>query len=265
MSVDVVDLREFYATPLGHRAVASMVSALQRNGGLPADIDVVGLGYPVPVFNKLLKTTDKAVILMPARQGAVQWPLGTAGRTALVDDDELPLATSSVQCAVLLHVLENTFDPSLVLDEVWRVLVPEGKLILIATNRRGLWTRFEHTPFGNGRPFSRGQLATLLRKARLTPSKWDGCLDFPPIRIAWMLRLYPFIERIGRKIWPVFCGAHVVTASKRLYQGIPAKARKARKVPVPVLAPQGARIGQRARPSARTEKRAIAGSGHRLR
>ena len=35
----------------------------------------------------------------------------------------------------------------------------------------------------------------------------------------------------------------MVVASKRLYQGIPAKARKTKKVPVPVLAPQGARVG----------------------
>lgn len=247
MSVDVVDLREFYATPLGRRAAESITAALRRNGGLPSDIDVVGLGYPAPLFNALLESKDKAIILMPSRQGAVQWPLGATCRTALAEDDELPLATNSVQCVVVVHVLENTFDPIHVLDEIWRVLVPEGKLILIATNRRGLWTRFEHTPFGNGRPFSRGQLATLLRKAKLTPSQWDGCLDFPPIRLAWLLRLYPFMERVARRIWPVFCGAHMVVATKRLYQGIPAKARKMKKVPVPVLAPQGARVSQNAR------------------
>lgn len=243
MSVDVVDLREFYATPLGRRAAESITAALRRNGGLPSDIDIMGLGYPIPFFNALLESKDKAIVLMPSRQGAVQWPIGATCRIALAEDDELPLATNSVQCVVAVHVLENTFDPIHVLDEIWRVLVPEGKLILIATNRRGLWTRFEHTPFGNGRPFSRGQLATLLRKAKLTPSQWDGCLDFPPIRLAWLLRLYPFIGRVARRIWPVFCGAHMVVATKRLYQGIPAEARKTRKVPVPVLAPQGARVG----------------------
>lgn len=247
MSVDVVDLREFYATPLGRRAAASINAALSRSGGLPSDIDIMGLGYPIPFFNALLESKEKAIVLMPSRQGAVMWPLGTTCRTALVEDDELPLATASVQCVLVVHVLENTFDPIHVLDEIWRVLVPEGKLILVATNRRGLWTRFEHTPFGNGRPFSRGQLATLLRKAKLTPSHWDSCLNFPPLRIAWLLRLYPFIERAARKVWPIFCGAHMVIASKRLYQGIPAKARKAKKVPVPVLAPQGARVGHDAR------------------
>ena len=247
MSVDVVDLREFYATPLGRQAAASIIAAMRRNGGLPSDIDIMGLGYPVPLFNALLDSKDRAIVLMPSRQGAVQWPLGAACRTALAEDDELPLATGSVQCVVVVHVLENTFDPIHVLDEIWRVLVPEGKLILIATNRRGLWTRFEHTPFGNGRPFSRGQLATLLRKTKLTPAQWDSCLNFPPLRIAWLLKLNPFIERIAGRVWPIFCGAHMVVATKRLYQGIPARARKARKVPVPVLAPQGARISQDAR------------------
>ena len=38
-----------------------------------------------------------------------------------------------------------------------------GKLVIVTPNRRGLWARFEHTPFGTGRPFSRGQLTELLR------------------------------------------------------------------------------------------------------
>ena len=267
MTIDVVDLREFYATPLGMRAQASMIKAVEKYGGLSrdtADISFVGIGYPLPVFDSALFGTvpngdttgnsanalPKTIALMPSRQGAVRWPLNEPSRTALVDENELPLETASVECVILLHLLENVSDPAAMLNEVWRVLVPEGRLILIATNRRGLWARFEHTPFGNGRPFSRGQLGTLLRKAKLTPARWGDCLNFPPMRINRMMKLYPYIEKIAHRVWPVFCGAYVVTATKRLYQGVSSVEKERKRVAVPVLAPQSARAS-----SGRTEAR----------
>lgn len=245
MTVDVVDLREFYATPLGRAAKASLCDGLSRMETPPGDCQLVGLGYPPPLMEAFGAAAKTALVLMPARQGALQYPPGKPSLTALVDEGQLPLANASVDCLVLLHVLENTADPADVLEEAWRVLVPEGRLIVITANRRGLWARFEHTPFGNGRPFSRGQLNQLLRAAKLTPVKWGEALHFPPLRGARLVRFHKFIERIARRLWPVFSGVIIVEASKRLYQGIPTEARKARRVMVPVLSPQGARMAQR--------------------
>ena len=47
--------------------------------------------------------------------------------------------------------------------EIWRVLSGNGRLLVIAPNRRGIWARFEHTPFGHGRPYTSSQLYRLLR------------------------------------------------------------------------------------------------------
>lgn len=245
MTVDVIDLREFYATPLGRAAQESMTVALGKAITIDSDAELVGIGYPVPLFNNIDNLNQASIMLMPARQGALQWPTGAPSRTALVDEDELPIETASVDCVVVLHLIENVSEPSRVLDEIWRILVPEGKLVLIAANRRGLWTRFEHTPFGNGRPFSKGQLATLLRKAKLTPSTWGHCLNFPPARYNRLIPFYRLMDRIGHRLWPVFCGAYVVTATKRLYQGIPDGKRARKAVRVPVLAPQNARVTRR--------------------
>jgi len=239
MSVDVFDLREFYATPLGDAARRSLNRTLESLEALPPDDDVVGIGYPIPVLEGL-KTSPETIILMPARQGAIQWPAGETSKTALVEADELPLETSSVQCIVLLHLLENVADPAEALNEIWRVLVPEGRLVIITTNRRGMWARFEHTPFGTGRPFSKGQLGTLLREAKLTPGQWDHALHFPPMRSARLIALFPYLEKIARRLWPLFSGALVVCATKRLYQGVPIKARQSAKSRVSVLVPQRA-------------------------
>jgi hypothetical protein len=48
---------------------------------------------------------------------------------------------------------------------LWRVLAPEGKLLLVAPNRTSLWAQVERSPFAHGRPYSRSQLDRLLRDA----------------------------------------------------------------------------------------------------
>lgn len=256
MSIDVVDLREFYATPLGKAASASITTAIRKYGDL-ADADaatgLMGIGYPVAVLDTLVDGTGPnaamaahALVCMPARQGAIKWPVNGQSRTVLIDEETLPLETGSVQCIVAIHLLENALDPAAMLDEIWRVLVPEGRLILVAANRRGLWTRFEHTPFGHGRPFSRGQLGGLMRKAKLTPVRWGDCLNFPPMRYRRLMKTYPWVERVAHRVWPVFCGAYVVTAKKRLYQGITGKKAQEKRVFVPVLGTQGAARNNRA-------------------
>ena len=61
------------------------------------------------------------------------------------------------------------------------MLAPGGRLVIVVPNRRGVWARFEHTPFGNGRPFSRGQLTSLLREANFTPGGVGRRPVFPAV------------------------------------------------------------------------------------
>jgi hypothetical protein len=97
----------------------------------------------------------------------------------------------------------------------------------------------EHTPFGSGRPYSRGQLTALLRETNFTPGASAEALFFPPSKIRAILRLRQAFERVGRILWPAFSGVIVVEAQKRLYQGLPVASRASRRVFAPVLAPQG--------------------------
>ena len=91
----------------------------------------------------------------------------------MVDEAMLPLPDASVDDLLCVHCLEVAERAGPLLREMWRVLAPEGRLLIIVPNRRGLWARFDTTPFGHGRPYSRGQLERLLTDALFTPHAVD--------------------------------------------------------------------------------------------
>lgn len=240
MYADIVDLRAFYASTLGHVAEHSITMALASIWSPLPQERLVGLGYALPWLDRFGKDAERAIAFMPATQGAVRWPREGPSATALVFDEELPLLDASVDRVLLVHALEHAESPRETLKEIWRVLSPAGRIVIVTPNRRGVWARFEHTPFGTGRPFSRGQLNGLLRDVNFTPSAWSEALHFPPSKRRAVLRFHNILERTGRRFWPIFSGVIVVEAQKRLYQGLPVAQRASRRVFVPVLNPQGA-------------------------
>jgi len=257
MNSDIIDLRSFYSSLLGRladRAIAMALSAIWAK--LPNE-RLVGLGYTLPWLDRFGTDCERVFAFMPATQGAVVWPTGGPSATALVFDEELPLVDSSIDRMLLVHSLEHAESPRETLKEVWRVLSPNGRIVIVVPNRRGVWARFEHTPFGTGRPFSRSQLNELLRDANFTPSTWSEALLFPPSKKRFMMRFHNILERTGRRFWPIFSGVIIVEAQKRVYQGVPVAKRASRRVFVPVLSPQGATsLGMRLVPHASTADKA---------
>ncbi|MGO4440872.1 class I SAM-dependent methyltransferase [Rhizobium sp. RAF56] len=239
MHADIVDLRQFYHSELGRFAEQSIAAALTSLWARLPEERLVGLGYVVPYLDRFREDTERTFAFMPAGQGAVNWPMGSASATALVFDEELPLPDSSIDRVLMVHSLEFAESPRETLKELWRILAPGGRLVIVVPNRRGVWARMEHTPFGSGRPYSRGQLTALLRETNFTPGATAEALFFPPSKLRAVLSLRRVFERLGRVLSPVFSGVIVVEAQKRLYQGLPVAARASRRVFVPVLAPRG--------------------------
>ena len=240
MHADIIDLRAFYASRLGRLAERAIAMAITPVWSQIPNERLVGLGYTLPWLERFGTDAERVFAFMPATQGAVRWPPQGPAATALVFDEELPLPDSAVDRILMVHALEHSESPHETLQEMWRVLAPNGRLVIVVPNRRGMWARFEHTPFGTGRPFSRGQLTRLLRESNFTPGASAEALFFPPTKRRSILKLHQFLERIGRRFWPIFSGVIVIEAQKRLYQGIPVHRRASRRVFVPVLSPQGA-------------------------
>ncbi len=246
MPLDVLDLRSFYASPLGHVSRRFLGEAMARLWPDTPNAAVLGIGYATPYLSLWRRRAERTIAFMPAAQGVVNWPPDEPSCTALVDPADLPLPDGSVDRVVLVHALEAADNPAALLSEVWRVLMPGGRLMIAAPNRRSLWARLDTTPFGDGRPFSRGQLNRLMRETMFSPDAWGEALFSPPLPWRLSVRAAPAWERIGRRLSFPPPGLHLVDATKQLYR--PAPARRARRFSLslePVLAPAPSpRVGE---------------------
>jgi SAM-dependent methyltransferase len=239
MSLDVVDLRNFYAQQLGVVARRYVGRGIRGRWADTRGQRVAGIGYATPYLGLFREEAERCLSFMPAAQGVVKWPSARPSLTTLVEELDLPLVDAAVDRVLLIHVLEMSRDAEALLREVWRVLAPGGRLLAIIPNRRGIWARTDTTPFGHGRPYSRSQITTLLRETWFTPTGWGEALYVPPIGRAWFLRSSGAWERTGAAISAPFAGVHIVEATKQVYRAIPARREKRRLVPAlePVLAP----------------------------
>ncbi len=239
MFVDVVDLRNFYAQGLGKVARRFIGRGIRARWGDTKGQRVLGIGYATPYLGLFREEAERCLAFMPAAQGVVKWPSARPALSALVDEIELPLTDGAVDRALLVHALEMADDAVALLREIWRVLAPNGRLLAVVPNRRGLWARTDSTPFGHGRPYSRSQITSILRETWFTPNGWGEALYVPPVARGLFLRSAVAWERTGASLSAPFAGVHIVEATKQVYRAIPARREKRTLVPAlkPVLAP----------------------------
>ncbi len=214
MRRDVLELRRFYATPLG-RAAREMISRKVEEGwGDVRGLDILGLGYATPFLDGL-RLARRVVAAMPAAQGVESWPQGDRNRACLMDETQLALPNALFDRILVVHGLEESADPLALMREVWRVLAPSGRVMIAAASRLGLWSDAENTPFGHGRPFTRAQLEELVREAELEPLAWSRALYAPPL--AWTAGWAEGFEQIGSRLWPPFAGLILLEAVKQTW------------------------------------------------
>lgn len=224
MYIDVVELRDFYGTPLGQVAARQLMPVLAPVLKVDAGTRVLGFGFATP-YLAFLQGAERILAFMPAGQGVIDWPPGAASATALVEEDSLPLPDSSVDLLLLVHALEMSPRPQALLAELRRVLTSGGRIVIVVPNRRGPWARFDLSPFGFGRPYSRSQLRQLFAEGGFEAEAWATALHMPPSGLRPILSAAAALDKIGRVCWPAFAGVIVVSAVKRTVQGVTVRVR----------------------------------------
>ena len=219
MWTDVIDLRDFYTSSLGsvaQRMIGWRVRDLWPNA---KGQNILGLGYATPFLGSFRDEAERVLAAMPAQQGVLHWPPDSSGLTMLTDEVELPFPDMSMDRILLVHALECAEQVRPMMREIWRLLSGGGRLLVVAPNRHGIWTRFERTPFGHGRPYSPAQLSRQLRDTMFTPFQSMTALFVPPTRSRMVLSSAAAWEEIGQRWFATFAGVVMAEATKQIYAG----------------------------------------------
>lgn len=240
MALDVVDLRSFYSSPLGEMTQRLIGRALKDRFGNCIGQSIMGIGYATPYLEIFRSEAMRSLAFMPAEQGVVNWPSSGRSSSALVEMTMLPLPDQSIDRVLAIHALETAEHPHDLLAEIWRILNPGGRVIVIVPSRAGLWARLDKTPFGHGQPYSRGQLRELMREALFLPTHWQEALYVPPFEGTMFLRSASAFERLAARLSLPGAGVLLVEATKQLYRPIGVRRLGHQTLPrlQPILAPQ---------------------------
>lgn len=223
MSGEVHLLGRFYASTAGAaagRLVAQRLCALWPS---LAGQSVLGIGHAGPYLQAWHGQAARCIALSPAQLGVARFPRQGSSAALVAEEEALPLPDLSFDRILLVHGLENAENARRLIREVWRVLKDDGRLLVVAPNRRGMWAHAEHTPFGHGQPYSRGQVGRLLARHLFRVERRDAALYTPPY--APFLRWGTACERTGRALCPArYAGLAIVEARKDMLAARPAGA-----------------------------------------
>ncbi len=218
MRQDAVTLERFYGSLLGQAAARILCGKLTDLWGDCQGLSMLGLGYAIPVLDAFSTAPGRIIAAVPHEHGPVRWDYSGRGNAAVgVGDPRLPFTDGLFDRVIVLHGLEETGDPRAYLREIWRITAPEGRIVLAAANRAGVWSRATRTPFGHGRPWTRGQLTSLLSLGLFQVTASSSALYMPPVNAKLVTAAADGWEALGRLIAPGFGGVVLVEAVKRLY------------------------------------------------
>lgn len=224
-------LAKWYKGPLGRRVAAA-------EAGCVAELMADAFGLYMLQIGCAAQFAD-TLTASRVRQRVV---LGDAPCTNVGDAQVLgspyawPMGGASVDLVLLPHTLDFCVDPHRVLREAERVLIPEGRLLVLCFNPLSPWGLVRALPRRRRRvPWCGGQLSPLrlgdwLRLLGFTVEA-RRILVFRPPFIALRGDRGDWLEGLGARWWPWFGGVYLVSAVKRVSAPTPLRPGWARSAP----------------------------------
>ena len=147
------------------------------------------------------------------------------------DASNIAIASDCIDVVILPHTLDVDIAPHQVLREADRVLVPEGRVVILGFNPWSAWGMRHVVNLCFGRcPW----------KLRfMSPSRikdWLELLGFeieevktffysPPVSYSFLVNRTAAFEKIGSKLWPAFGGVYLLVAKKKVSTLTPLRPR----------------------------------------
>lgn len=217
MYPDVVDLREFYESEYGLLVRRFVRDQLRQLWPHVQGQSLLGLGYATPYLRPFIGEASCTISFMPAPQGVTWWPREGPNHTALTEEINLPLPDQAIDRLLLMHSLENTENMSGLLTEAWRILSPQGRMIVMVPQRSSPLAHDTRKPFGYGFSFTLPHIKRTLINNRFQMERHIRCAYLPPFLFGLLARHAEWIERQGGRFVPAMAGVLLVEVSKQVY------------------------------------------------
>ncbi len=210
-------LSDWVRSPLGQELLQQEEPCIQRMLEGVFGYYLLQIGLPIHFARAVAASPIRSRILVPPH--ACPQALGPQ---ILAHPEALPIKTDSIDAIFLPHTLDFTEDPHQVLREADRVLIPEGRIILLGFNNLSLWG------FRRWIPSQRRQMpwcGAFLSAFRVCD--WLSLLGFaieqrenlmfrPPWRRTFPRAQLPLLESLGSRFWSPFGGVYAIRAVKRV-------------------------------------------------
>lgn len=141
----------------------------------------------------------------------------------------LPIATESVDIAILWHSLETEKQPEMMLNEVWRTLTANGHLIIMGFNPLSLWgikALLDQTTAPWNSHFH--SVHTLYHWINNIGAEIVTAKSFfyrPPLQNASLLHKLHWLEGVGLWLWPQLGAVYLLSIKKHVPPLTPIKAK----------------------------------------
>lgn len=186
--------------------------------------DAAQLGH-VPRLNGLLqnRSAQRWLVVMGEPTGAV-YSTEVVQTISVLDFTSLPFDSDSIDLLVLPHTLNDCSNPHAVLREAYRVLRPEGRVIILGFNSTSLWGLSAFWSRLRGRKlWYSGHVLHLHRlkdwlqllDCRIVQGKF-GCYS-PYVKSAKWLDRWSWMEKAGDRWWATAGAVYAVMVVKKIY------------------------------------------------
>lgn len=136
----------------------------------------------------------------------------------------LPFASDSINIILMPHTLETDKNAKLILAEAWRVLAPNGHLILLGINPISLWGLYRlfaltKKPPWNGNFYTLQTLCQWIHHLGGEIQHTESFLFRPPLSSKpglWLFNKLAWLERISPWLIPYMGGMYLIIAQKRV-------------------------------------------------
>lgn len=206
---DIAEIDQFYRSQRGGQLARQMAGDIQPLWQPGQQSSQLAVGYPFPFLN----AAALPPVMMPRQPGALVWQGNKGVCTILADPANWPVGSDQIDDLLIAHALEFAPVPDEFMAEAARVLSGSGQMLVMIPNRNSRWVA-SRGPFGQGTPYSRGQITRLMQRAGLKILSVHRSLLLPPIAglaaesgLGWAAR------RLGRFLG----GVLLVRATKMVY------------------------------------------------